>query len=76
MARRKKAKRKKNPVHMGGYNKAYSQLHAEIKTMVRFVEELVEELEQEEREPDTVSLLGRLSRVKKKLVAAEEIFEE
>lgn len=76
MAKKKKAKRKKNPVHMGGYNKAYAQLHAEIRTMVKFAEELIEELEQEEREPDTVSLLGRISRVKKKLQAAEEIFEE
>lgn len=76
MAKRKSVKRKRNPVPMGGYNKATAQIHKEIQSIIRFTQELVDELEQEEPDPDIGTLLGRLGRVLNKLEDIEEIFEK
>lgn len=79
MARRKKkksAKRSKNPVYMGGYDRAQEQLLRSIKTDLKDVSEFIAELEEEPQEPEIKKMLGKMKRAQKKLEDAEEILEE
>lgn len=77
MARRKATKkRSKNPVHMGGYDKAQAQLLRSIQTDLKDVSEFIAELEEEPQEPEVKKMLGKMKRAQKKLEDAEEILEE